>query len=258
MTPASLIVVFAVASPRFRKGEPGTCERRLPGRTRRAGRSAKARPHFVRAAEWYEAARDAGTRSPAVARNLAQSPTVGRRPRPVHPPITGGACGGSARPRPAERAGIRPLARRIPARRQPGRRRPAARTPASARPAAVSFVRLAAVAVGPGRIGWLDPGSGVGHGPRRSRPRRRGRSLWRGPRRVALWEDGRRRAHWASRPRSWSPRHRSADRQQRRVPEAHRWPTARRGGAEVLSERGGWLHVELAAAPSAGHRRGGS
>src|SRR3954469_25571995 len=35
--------------------------------------AAAARPHFVRAAELYEAAWDAGTRTPAVARNMAQA-----------------------------------------------------------------------------------------------------------------------------------------------------------------------------------------
>ncbi len=35
--------------------------------------SAKARPHFVQAAELYEAAWESGERTPAVARNMAQS-----------------------------------------------------------------------------------------------------------------------------------------------------------------------------------------
>jgi hypothetical protein len=78
MTPAVLVALVAVGylSPTDRRAsDPGLADAVTAyhaGLAERAD-SAKARPHFVRAAEAYEAAWDRGTRTPAVARNMAQA-----------------------------------------------------------------------------------------------------------------------------------------------------------------------------------------
>jgi hypothetical protein len=78
MTPAAFLALVAVGS--LLPNERGSADSGLAvadaayqaGMAERAD-SGKARPHFVRAAEHYEAAWDRGMRTPAVARNMAQA-----------------------------------------------------------------------------------------------------------------------------------------------------------------------------------------
>jgi len=209
--------------------------------------AAKARPHFVRAAELYEAAWDAGTRSPAIARNMAQARYLAGDP---------GRCVRDYRrglrefPHdPGLRAGLA-FARERVAYPHAGDLADAARprdvgTPLDRLP--LSFSQLAWVAVAAAGLGWLAlarawitarGGLALVGAALLLVAAAGGGGLW--------WEDGRRRAHWAE-PTAvvTAPtdlRTGNSDEYPRRLDA--RLPA----GAElkVLGERGGWLHVELA------------
>jgi hypothetical protein len=253
MTPAALGVLFAVGSlsPADRaRADAGTGEAEAAYRAGLAERadSAEARPHFVRAAELYEAAWDRGPRKPALARNMAQSRYLagdlgrciadyrrGLRQFPHDPDLrTGlafargkveyplvGDLADAARPRDPPS-----LLDRLP----------------------TSITRLGAVAVGLWAIGWFVLA--------RAWVTARGVSAVAGAGVVLaamliggwlLWEDGRRRAHWAERAavvlaqgtNLWTG---NSTEYPKRIDG--RLP----GGVEVrvLGERGGWLQVELA------------
>jgi hypothetical protein len=210
--------------------------------------SAKARPHFVRAAESFEAAWDHGTRTPAVARNMAQARYLAgdlgrsiadyRRGLRIYPhdvelrnglafargrveyPLVGDLAD-SARPRDPPS-----LVGRLP----------------------VSPIRLAAVALGLWAIGWFVLA-------RAWITARGGLALTGGTLVLAAlliggwlgWEDARKRAHWAE-PTAVV----LAPGTDLRTGNSDEYPKRFDGrlpaGVEVrlLGERGGWLQVELA------------
>lgn len=209
--------------------------------------AAKARPHFVRAAELYEAAWDAGPRSPAVARNLAQARLLagdlGRCIRDYRRGL------GAFPHDPDLRAGLE-FARELVAYPHAGNLADAARPRDAGMPLdrlPLSFARLAWVAVAVAGLGWLTlarawvtarGGLALVGGALIVGAAALGGWLW--------WEDGRRRAHWdeptAVVVAPTDLRTGNSDEYPRRLDA--RLPA----GAElkILGERGGWLHVELA------------
>jgi hypothetical protein len=208
--------------------------------------AARARPHFVRAAESYEAAWDGGTRTPAVARNMAQARSLagdlggclrdyrrGLGAFPHDPDLRAGLAfareqvqyplssdlGDAARPREAGS-----LLDRLP----------------------LAFVPLAWAAVAVAGVGWLvlarawvsaRGGLALVGGGLVLAAGAGGGWLW--------WEDGRKRAHWAE------PTAVVAAPTEVRTGNSDEYPKrldARLpAGVElrVLTERGGWLQVEL-------------
>jgi hypothetical protein len=253
MTPASLIVVFAVGylSPGDRAGaDAGLAEADAAYRAGLAERadSAKARPHFVRAAESYEAAWESGTRTPAVARNMARSRYLagdlgrciadyrrGLRAFPHDPDLRNGLAFARSRVEYPLVGDLADAARP----RDP---------PSLLDRLSVSIVRLAAIAIGLWAIGWFVLA-------RAWITARGGLALSGGAMVVLamlvgtwlLWEEARRRAHWAE-PTAvvvapgTDLRTGNSDEYPKRIDG--RLPA----GVEihVLTERGGWVQVELA------------
>jgi tetratricopeptide (TPR) repeat protein len=212
--------------------------------------AAKARPHFLHAAELYEAAWDGGTRSPAVARNMAQARYLAgdigscirdyRRGLKVFPHD------------PDLRAGLAFARDQVPYP-HAGDLADAARPrdlDTSLDRLPVSFMKLAWIAVAVAGVGWLTLA-------RAWVSARGGLALVGGAMVVAAaagggwlwWQDGRQRAHWeeptAVIVSATELRTGNSDEYPRRVDA--RLPA----GAELkfLGERGGWLHVELAGGP---------
>jgi hypothetical protein len=209
-----------------------------------------ARPHFLHAAELYEAAWDSGTRSPAVARNMAQARYLagelgtcirdyrrGLRAFPHDPDLRAGlAFARDQVPYPhtgdlADAARPRDLGTSLD------------RLP-------VSFVKLAWIAVAVAGVGWLTlarawvsarGGLALVGGAMLLVAAAGGGWLW--------WEGGRQRAHWeeptAVIVSATELRTGNSDEYPRRLDA--RLPA----GVELklLGERGGWLHVELAGGP---------
>ena len=208
--------------------------------------AARARPHFVRAAEGYEAAWEGGTRNPAVARNMAQARYLagdlgasirdyrrGLRAFPHDPDLRAGLAFAREQVQYpltadlAEAAGPREagsLLDRLP----------------------LSFVQLAWVAVVAAAVGWLllarawvaaRGGLALVGGGLVLAAAAGGGWLW--------WEDGRQRAHWAEPTAVVATptdlRTGNSDEYPRRVDA--RLPA----GVEMklLGERGGWVQVEL-------------
>ena len=212
--------------------------------------AAKARPHFARAAELYEAAWDGGTRTGTVARNMAQARFLagdlgrciadyrrGLRVFPHDPDLRAGLTfareqvsyphtgdlADAARPR-----AVGTVLDRLP----------------------LSFVQLAAIAVAVAALGWLLLARAWGAA-------RGGLAVLGGAMVLAAaaggawlgWEDGRQRAHWAEPTAAviaaTDLRTGNSDEYPRRL------DTRLPAGAElrVLGERGGWLHVELGGGP---------
>lgn len=252
MTPA-ILLLFAVGYLSPSDGslaDPALAEADSAYRAGLAERadSAKARPHFVRAAEGYEAVWDRGIHTPAVARNMAQSRYLAgdlgrciadyRRGLKVFPhdpdlrsglafarsrveyPLTGDVAD-AARPRDPPS-----LLDRLP----------------------TSITRLAAVAVGLWAIGWFVLA--------RAWITARGGLALSGGALVLFaaliggwlgWEDARRRAHWAE-PSAVV----IAPGTDLRTGNSTEYPKRIDGrlpaGVEVrlLAERGGWVQVELA------------
>ena len=212
--------------------------------------AAKARPHFLHAAELYEAAWDSGTRSPAVARNMAQARYLAgdlgacirdyRRGLKVFPHD------------PNLRAGLAFVRDQVPYP-HAGDLADAARprdlgTSLDRLP--VSFVQLTWIAVAVAAVGWLTlarawvsarGGVALVGGAMVISAAAGGGWLW--------WEDGRQRAHWGKPTAvvvsASDLRTGNSDEYPRRLDA--RLPA----GAElkILGERGGWLHVELASGP---------
>jgi hypothetical protein len=212
--------------------------------------AAKARPHFLHAAELYEAAWDSGTRPPSVARNMAQARYLagdlgacirdyrrGLRLFPHDPDLRAGlAFARDQVPYPhtgdlADAARPRDLGTSLD------------RLP-------VSFVKLAWIAVAVTGVGWLTlarawvsarGGLALVGGAMLLVATAGGGWLW--------WQDGCQRAHWeeptAVVVSATDLRTGNSDEYPRRLDA--RLPA----GAElkILGERGGWLHVELAGGP---------
>jgi hypothetical protein len=210
----------------------------------------KARPHFLRAAELYEAAWDSGNQSPAVAGNMAQARYLAsdlgtcirdyRRGLNVFPHD------------PDLRAGLAFARDQVPYP-HAGDLADAARprdSGTSLDRLPVSFVKLTLIAVTVAGVGWLTLA-------RAWVSARGGLALVGGAMVVAAaagggwlwWEDGRQRAHWeeptAVIVSAADLRTGNSDEYPRRLDA--RLPA----GAElkILGERGGWLHVELASGP---------
>lgn len=210
--------------------------------------AAKARPHFLRAAESYEAIWDASSRTPAIARSMAQSRYFagdlgrsirdyrrGLRAFPHDPDLRTGlafARDQVAYPHIGELAAIA---------------RPADPTSPLDR-VRIPLVRLAWVAVALSAIGWFvlarawftaRGGLALFGGALVLAATALGAGLW--------WEDSRQRARWAE-PAAVvvssgaDLRTGNSEEYPKRLDE--RLPA----GVEmkILGERGGWLHVELA------------
>jgi len=210
--------------------------------------AAKARPHFLRAAESYEVQWDVGNRTPAIARSMAQSQYFagdlgrcirdyrrGLRAFPHDPDLRRGlafARDQVAYPHVGELAAIA---------------RPADPTSPLDR-VRIPLVRLAWVAVVLSAIGWFvlarawfaaRGGLALFGGALVLSATALGSGLW--------WEDSRQRARWAE-PAAVvvgagaELRTGNSDEYPKRLDE--RLPA----GVEmkILGERGGWLHVELA------------
>jgi len=253
MTPIALLALVAVGylSPMDRGAtDPGLADAATAynaGLAERAD-SAKARPHFVRAAELYESAWDRGARTPAVARNMAQARYLagdlgrciadyrrGLRIFPHDVDLRNGLAFARGR---VEYPFVGDLAETARPRDPPSL---LDRLP-------VSPTRLALVALGLWSIGWLVLA-------RAWITARGGLALSGGALVIAAmliggwlgWEDGRKRAHWAE-PTAVV----MAPGTDLRTGNSDEYPKRLDGrlpaGVEVrlLGERGGWLQIELA------------
>ena len=208
--------------------------------------TAKARPHFIQAAEMYDAAWESGTRTPAVARNRAQAR------------LLAGDLGGSIRdyrrglrafPHDADlRAGLAFARAQVP---YPvaGDLVDAAGARESGSPLdrlRLSFTQIAWTAVAVAGVGWLllarawvtvRGGLALSAGAMVLIAACVGGWLW--------WEDGRRRAHWGE------PTAIVASSAELRTGNSEEYPKRLDprlpAGVEmrVLNERGGWLQVQL-------------
>jgi hypothetical protein len=213
--------------------------------------AARARPYFMRAAEAYEAAWAAGSRKPAVARNMAQSRYLagdlggcirdyrrGLREFPHDPDLRAGLAfarnqvayplvgdlADAARPREAES-----ILDRLP----------------------IPFHRLAWMAIAVSAVGWLTLARGW--------VTARGGLALTGGMLILLavvgggwlwWEDGKLRARWAEPAAAVT-----GSGTELRTGNSDEYPKRLDGrvpvGVElkVIGERGGWLHVELPGGP---------
>lgn len=244
---ALFLTSILVVSPGTATGNPDDADAAYREGLADRADAAKARPHFVRAAERYEAAWAAGARSPAVARNMAQARYLAGD---LGLCIRDYRLGLRAFPHDLDlRAGLA-FAREHVAYPHAGDLADVARprdvgTPLDRLP--LSFVQLAWTAVAIAGLGWLSlarawvtarGGLALVGGVLVLAAAAAGAWLW--------WEDGRRRAHWdeptAVVVAATDLRTGNSDEYPRRLDG--RLPA----GAElkVLGERGGWLHVELA------------
>lgn len=210
--------------------------------------AARARPQFRRAAEGYETAWAGGPRSPALARNLAQTRYLagdlagsirdyrrGLREFPHDPELRAGlafARSQVAYPHTGDLAdAARPREAETPLDRVP-----------------VSFHRLALLAVAVAAFGWLTLARGW-LGARGGLALVGGALILAGALLAAWlwWEDGKLRARWAE-PTAIA----TGSGADLRMGNSDEYPKRLDGrlpaGVElkVIGERGGWLHVELA------------